>query len=33
MGRMEIEDYDKELERGTLVNIYLPYKTETVILQ
>lgn len=28
LGRMEIEDYDKEKETGTLVNIYLPYRTE-----
>jgi hypothetical protein len=27
-GRMEMEDYDKEKETGTLVNIYLPYRTE-----
>lgn len=26
-GRMEFEDYNKELETGTLVNIYLPFKT------
>ncbi len=31
LGRMEIEDYDKENERGTLVNIFLPYKTESEI--
>lgn len=30
LGRMEIEDYDKEKETGTLVNIYLPYRTEGV---
>lgn len=29
-GRMEIEDYNKELQTGTLVNIYLPFKTENV---
>lgn len=28
LGRMEIEDYDKEKETGTLVNIYLPYRTD-----
>ncbi len=28
LGRMEIADYDKEKETGTLVNIYLPYRTE-----
>ncbi len=28
LGRMEMEDYDKEEETGTLVNIYLPYRTE-----
>lgn len=28
LGRMEMEDYDKEHETGTLVNIYLPYRTE-----
>lgn len=28
LGRMEMEDYDKEKETGTLVNIYLPYRTE-----
>jgi tetratricopeptide (TPR) repeat protein len=28
LGRMEMEDYDKEQETGTLVNIYLPYRTE-----
>ncbi len=27
-GRLEIEDFDKENETGTLVNIYLPYKFE-----
>lgn len=26
-GRMEFEDYNKETETGTLVNIYLPFKT------
>lgn len=30
LGRMEIADYDKEKETGTLVNIYLPYRTEGV---
>lgn len=28
LGRMEIADYDKEKETGTLVNIYLPYRNE-----
>jgi tetratricopeptide (TPR) repeat protein len=28
-GRLEVEDYDKNAETGTLVNIYLPYKTES----
>ncbi len=28
-GRMEIEDYNKEEQSGTLVNIYLPFKTES----
>ena len=28
LGRMEMEDYNKEEETGTLVNIYLPYRTE-----
>lgn len=28
LGRMEMEDYDKEKETGTLVNIYLPYRTD-----
>lgn len=28
LGRMEMEDFDKEKETGTLVNIYLPYRTE-----
>nr|WP_294861630.1 histidine kinase [uncultured Fluviicola sp.] len=28
LGRMEMEDYDKLQETGTLVNIYLPFKTE-----
>lgn len=28
LGRMEIEDFDPEKETGTLVNIYLPYRTE-----
>lgn len=27
-GRLEIEDYNKETQTGTLVNIYLPYMTE-----
>lgn len=27
-GRMEIDDYDKEEQTGTLVNIYLPFRTE-----
>ncbi len=30
LGRMEIEDFDKEKETGTLVNIYLPYRTDGV---
>lgn len=29
-GRMEIEDYNKDLQTGTLVNIYLPFKTENI---
>lgn len=29
LGRMEMEDYDKAKETGTLVNIYLPYRTDT----
>lgn len=29
LGRMEIEDYNKEDETGTLVNIYLPFKSES----
>jgi hypothetical protein len=29
-GRMEISDYSKEEQTGTLVNLYLPYKTENV---
>lgn len=32
LGRMEIEDFDKENETGTLVNIYLPFRTEVVSL-
>lgn len=28
-GRMEIADFDKVNETGTIVNIYLPYKTES----
>lgn len=28
LGRMEIEDFDKEKETGTLVNIYLPFRKE-----
>ncbi|MGV3610915.1 MAG: tetratricopeptide repeat-containing sensor histidine kinase [Fluviicola sp.] len=28
LGRMEMEDYNKEKETGTLVNIYLPYRNE-----
>jgi tetratricopeptide (TPR) repeat protein len=28
LGRMEMEDYDKAEETGTLVNIYLPFRTE-----
>jgi tetratricopeptide (TPR) repeat protein/two-component sensor histidine kinase len=27
-GRMEIDDYNKEQQTGTLVNIYLPFRTE-----
>lgn len=30
LGRMEMEDYDKTTETGTLVNIYLPYRTDAV---
>ncbi|MNJ88754.1 Sensor histidine kinase YehU [compost metagenome] len=30
LGRMEMEDYDKVKETGTLVNIYLPYRTDAV---
>lgn len=30
-GRMEIDDYDRDLQIGTLVNIYLPFKTEQVL--
>jgi len=29
-GRMEISDYSKEEQTGTIVNLYLPYKTENV---
>lgn len=32
LGRMEIEDFDKKKETGTLVNIYLPYRTEVASL-
>ncbi len=31
LGRLEVEDYDKIAETGTVVNIYLPYKTESEI--
>ena len=30
-GRMEIDDYNKELQTGTVVNIYLPFKTDQVL--
>lgn len=29
-GRLEIGDYNKEQQTGTIVNIYLPYKTENI---
>lgn len=31
LGRMEIEDFDAQKETGTLVNIYLPYRTEGLV--
>ncbi|MDR0801936.1 histidine kinase [Fluviicola sp.] len=31
LGRMEIEDFDREKGTGTLVNIYLPYRTEGLV--
>lgn len=30
-GRMEFDDYNKEAETGTLVNIYLPFKTSNEV--
>lgn len=31
LGRMDLADFDKENETGTLVNIYLPYRTESSV--
>lgn len=28
LGRLEVDDYDKEAETGTLVNIFLPFRSE-----
>ena len=30
-GRLEVGDYDPQAETGTVVNIYLPYKTESEV--
>jgi tetratricopeptide (TPR) repeat protein len=30
-GRLEVKDYDSRAETGTVVNIYLPYKTESEV--